>query len=82
MTYADLPDILTPEIIRRYLKKSPNTIYDALRRKEIPGRMVGGTWLTGKHEFGVWLGIVGPDQPLAEEVRGLRAEIAELLGKG
>jgi len=78
MTFADLPDVLTPEDLRLFLKKSPNHIYDALRRGELPGRMLCGRWLTGKYELGVKLGIVSPTYSVEEEIKGLRRELREL----
>jgi putative molybdopterin biosynthesis protein len=39
--FEDLPELLTPEEAREYLRVSKNTIYDLLRRGEIPSVRYG-----------------------------------------
>ena len=75
--YCDWPELLTPRDIMRIFRFGTNAVYGALRRKKIPGRFICGKWLTGKHELGIYCGIVGNDD-LAREIRKLKGEVEEL----
>ena len=72
------PDILSPAYIQKYFRMSPNTVYNGLRRKEIPGRFICGRWMIGKYELGVYLGAVSPNYGLEKELSKLHEEIAGL----
>jgi excisionase family DNA binding protein len=39
--YAELPEFLTPEEFRAYLGLGRNTVYDLLRRGDVPHRRFG-----------------------------------------
>lgn len=79
--FEDWPDVISPAYMQKNFRMSPNTIYQGLRRKEIPGRFICGRWMIGKYELGVHLGAVSPNYGLEKELSALRAEIAELKNK-
>ena len=76
--FDSLPDVLSREIIQKFLHMSPNNVLKGLKTGEIPGRFLCGRWQTGKHEFGVHLGIIGENHSLVKEIQLLRKEFAEL----
>lgn len=75
------PDIMSPAWLQKNLRMSPNTVYEGLRRKEIPGRYICGRWMIGKYELGVYLGVISPNYSLEKELSALRTEIADLKSK-
>ena len=48
-------EILTVEELARYLKISERTIYELLKKKEIPGFKVGATWRFKKSVIDEWI---------------------------
>lgn len=54
--YNDLPDVLTPDEVKDYLKIGRNTVYRMLREGEIPSVRIGKLYRVPKMMLAAMLG--------------------------
>ena len=51
----DLPELLTPQDAKRYLRCNDKTIYNLCRRRDFPSFKIGSRYYINKDEFGEWI---------------------------
>lgn len=53
-------EVMTLEEAAEYLKVHPTTLYRLVRRGQVPGRKMGGSWRFHRSGLEAWLGKVKP----------------------
>lgn len=55
--YDDLPNVLTPKDVQRFLGWNKNQVYNLFRSKKFPSERIGGKYIIPKPRFLRWLGV-------------------------
>lgn len=55
--YDDLPIILTPKDVQRFLGWNKNQVYNLFRSKKFPAERIGNKYIIPKQRFLYWLGV-------------------------
>ena len=80
---ARVPDVLDVTMAAQFLTVSPDTVYSLFQSGDLPGRKVGGKWVTTKAAVLRWIETSATDDALARAVeRGDRDALAEAINRG
>lgn len=77
------PEVLDVRMAAEVLTVSPDTVYDLLKRGELPGRKVGRKWLTTRSAVLRWIEGSAREDALARAIeRGDRSALVQAMNKG
>jgi excisionase family DNA binding protein len=76
-------EVLDVKMVAELLTVSPDTVYDLFKRGELPGREVGGKWITTRNALLRWIESSSENNTLARAIeRGDRHVITTALKSG